>query len=367
MAAKVLSDRALNRATLARQLLLERSWLATRHAVEHLVGLQGQAPLAPYVGLWTRLAGFAAEDLAAPLANGRLVRLTLLRGTVHLVTGDDAQALRPLVAPVLDRWWKSSEFARALAGLDVDEVLAAGRELLDAEGPLTRPQLGAALAARWPDRDPTSLAYAVAGLVPAAQLPPRGIWGQSGPPTYVRLEELLGPAEAPATMEDLVLRYLAAFGPASVRDCQAWCGLTGLSSPFGQLASRLLSFRDERGVELFDLPDAPRPDAETPAPVRFLPEYDNVLLSHADRRRVIPTGQRVPLPPGNGATAGTVLVDGTWRATWRRRGGQLTVVALGPLTDAEADEVTTEGRALLAFVAPGEEHDVRLSLARSSD
>jgi hypothetical protein len=154
-----------------------------------------------------------------------------------------------------------------------------------------------------------------------------------------------------------VLRYLAAYGPATVRDVQAWCGLTRLAEVAERLRPRLRAFRDLGGGELLDLPDAPRPDPDTPAPPRFLPEYDNVLLSHADRSRIIPGRRRVPLPPGLGGTAGTVLIDGLWQATWKVTGGRggaaLRIEPFTRLSAGQAAEITAEGARLLAFVAPG--------------
>src|SRR6266540_512761 len=263
--APTLGPRALNRATLDRQLLLRRAANSVRDAVEHLVGMQAQAPLAPYVGLWSRLRDFRADGLAGLIVSRRAVRAPLMRATVHLVTARDALALRPLVRPAHARTFAQA-FGRDLAGLDREALLAAARDLLD-EAPRTRAGLGRLL-----DADP-----------------------------------------AP---DPVVLRYLGAFGPATVRDVQAWSGLTRLREVVERLRPRLRTFRDEAGAELFDLPDAPRPDPDTPAPVRFLPEYDNLLLSHADRTRVNPDRRPVPLPPGNGASFGTVLVDGVFRATW---------------------------------------------------
>ena len=202
--------------------------------------------------------------------------------------------------------------------------------------------------------------------MPTVQVPPRGIWGRTGPAAFTTTEAWLGGQAAPGLAPDeLVLRYLAAFGPATVRDVQAWCGLTRLGEVAERLRPRLRVFRAEGGGELFDLPDAPRPDAGTPAPPRFLPEYDNVLLSHADRARVIPGRRSVPLPPGHGGSRGTVLVDGFWAATWkasqRDDRAVLRVEAFTPLRRGQADAVTAEGMRLLAFLAPDAGgHDVQI-------
>jgi hypothetical protein len=345
-----LQRRALGRATLARQLLLQRSDRGPAEAVDHLVGLQAQAPLAPYVALWSRLAGFRPESLAELVADGRAMRVTLMRGTIHLVTAGDAGPLRALLQSMLERRFASSPYARHLVGVDLTEVEARAGQLL-AEEPLTRPQLSKGLARWWPDRDPASLAYVVTFRVPLVQVPPRGVWGRTGPIAYAPYEV----DQSTVDVEDVVTRYLGAFGPASVRDVQAWSGLTRLGEVVRRLSPGLESFRDEHGVELFDLPDAPRPDPDTPAPPRFLPEYDNILLGHADRTRVNPDGHPVPLLPGNGAAAGTVLVDGCFRALWRldRPRATVTVTPLGRLTRQERSELTREAHRLATFLNDG--------------
>jgi winged helix DNA-binding protein len=364
----VLGRRALNRALLERQMLLERRSLAAGEALEHLVGVQAQAPDAPYVGLWSRLAGFRAPSLAADITERRAVRMPLMRATIHLVTARDALALRPVVQRVLDRSFAGSEFARELVGVDVDELHAAGRALVE-ERPRTRAQLVPLLAERWPDHDPTSLAYSLTYRVPLVQVPPRGVWGSRGPAAWTTAAAWLGDgAEPAASVGDVVLRYLAAFGPATAKDAQTWSGLTRLREVTDRLAEagRLRPFRDESGAELVDLPDAPRPDPDVPAPPRFLPEYDNALLSHADRTRINPDGHRVPLPPGNGATTGTFLVDGLFRGTWgveRSTDGSattLTVRPFAPLSPSDADALTDEATALAAFLTPDTPADVRI-------
>jgi len=364
MAGDALSPRALNRATLARQMLLCRAEATAEQAIEDLAGMQAQAPLAPYVGLWTRLAGFRARELAELITERRAVRVPLMRATMHLVTVRDYAALRPLVQTVLARGFAAQQFARDLADVDLAAVTAAGRELLD-QRPRTRAELGALLADRWPGHEPTSLAYAVSYLVPLVQVPPRGIWGATGPASWAPAESWTGcPLGNGATPDQLVCRYLAAYGPATVSDVQAWCGLTRLGEVTERLRPRLRTFRDEQGRELYDLPDAPRPGPGPTAPPRFLPEYDNVLLSHADRSRFIPDGRRVPLPPGNGARHGTLLIDGLFRGTWtiaqQGDAAALHVKPFGPV--AAPDAIIEEGERLLAFAAAdASSHEVRIA------
>jgi hypothetical protein len=350
----LLSQRGLNRALLARQLLLRRERRSALDVVEQLVGLQAQEPLDPYIALWTRLDGFDPQELAAALLDRRAVRIALQRSTIHLVTAADALALRPAVQVVHERGLNGS-FGRALEGLDRAELAAAGRALID-ERPRTLGEVGKLLAEPRPGRDPLALAMAVRTSVPVVQPPPRGVWGKGARAVHATVEQWLGRPVGPAIApDDLVLRYLAAFGPASVKDAQVWSGLTRLRDAFERLRPRLLAFRDEHGAELFDLPDAPRPDPDTPAPPRFLPQFDNVLLSHADRSRIAAPdiGERIYRQHGHWSP---LLVDGLLRATWkltRERGAAILAIELGdPLSGPERAAVEDEGERLLEFSAP---------------
>ncbi len=358
----VLSPRALDRALLARQMLIERHTVSTVTAIERLVGLQSQAPLAPYVGLWSRLHAFDPDTLATTLVERTVVRATLMRATVHLVTAGDALALRPWIEPVVRRGFASSPFARQIAGIDLEQLVSAGRDLLD-ERPRTNVELGRELSRRWPSYDPASMATAVAYLSPLVQVPPRGVWGTSGPAARAPMTSWLGRGlEQDPSPDAIVLRYLGAFGPATVRDAQAWSGMTRLRDVFERLRPSLITFQDDRGREVFDLPDAPRPDPDTPVPIRFLPEYDNILIGHADRSRIIPPGRSIPLLPGNGAKQGTVLVDGMLAGIWRTRIGTsaatLTIEPFAPIPDRERVDLDEEGTRLLAFIAAGLDPDV---------
>jgi hypothetical protein len=354
---EILDRRTLNRALLERQLLLRRADLPAAAALEHLVGVQAQAPLAPYVGLWTRLEAFRPEELAALIADGDALRAPLMRATIHLVTARDGRAMQPVVRPVLARGFGGTPFARNLDGVDLDALVEAGRALL-AERPLSRAELGRLLAEQWPDRDAISLAYAVTYLSPVLQVPPRGVWGAGGPAAWAPMQ-----VDADDAPDELILRYLAAFGPATAADIRTWSGLSGLRDAIERLRPQLRTFRDELGKELFDVPGAPLPDRDTPAPPRFLPEYDNVLLSHADRTRIMAAERRVPLLPGNGGVSGTVLVDGFFRATWKitRSGGtaELNVVPFERLSKEDTAALAAEGSRLLAFTsADAEGHNV---------
>jgi hypothetical protein len=352
----VLDRRALNRALLARQLLLERVERPAIEVVEHLVGMQAQEPLSPYVGLWSRVAGFDPGELAALITDRRAVRLAMMRGTVHLVSAADCRALRPVVQGMLGKLYHGTGFGREVAGMDLDELLTTGRKLLE-ERPRTNSELGAALAERWPDRDPKAMAYAVHYLEPLVQLPPRGIWGRTGGAVLATAESWLGaPMASDAAPDEMVLRYLAAFGPATVGDVRIWSRLTGLRGVIERLGPRLRTFRDERGRELFDVPDGPLPDPDTPAPPRFMPEFDNLLLGHDDRSRVLTDEQRAWIDRP------TLLVDGTVAGTWRieRRASSSALVVHTDrrLSRVDTDAVSAEGARLLEFAAedgdPGE-------------
>lgn len=357
--ADVLDRRALNRATLARQLLLRRhDDVGVLGAVEHLVGLQAQLPLNPYTALWSRLDGFRPDELAGLLVDRRVVRTVLMRATIHLVTADDGLRLRPLVQPVLDRELaRHREHGPALRGVDLAPVLAAAAAVL-ADRPLTGAELRAVLAERFPDHDAAALAYACRNHLGLVQVPPRGVWGRTGQVTCTTMAAWLGRRPDPdPSVDDVVLRYLAAFGPATAADVAAWSGLTAMREVLDRLRPRLRPFRDERGRELLDLPDGPRPHPDTPTPARFLPQFDNVLLSHADRSRVVDDAVATRRSATGGPVEGTVLCDGTVRGTWspvRDGDGRvgLTVRCFAPLPAGAADDVAAEGVRLLAFLHP---------------
>jgi hypothetical protein len=352
--APVMTRRALNRATLARQLLLERSTMSVPEALEHLVGMQAQTPHTAYVGLWTRLLGFQPDQLSDLLVDRQVVRIALMRSTIFLVTARDAWALRPLVQVVHDRMHQG-QFGRRLQGADIAAVVAAGRALLDVE-PRTFKALGEHLLERWPGHDHLALEMTVRTGVPLVQVPPRGLWGRSGAVAHTSIEAWLG--ERPAdwlTLDLLVLRYLRAFGPATVMDAQMWCGLTRLKEVFERLRPQLVVFRDEQGRELFDLPDAPRPDPDTPAPPRFLYDYENMLLSYADRTRALIPERVQNIVVRQNESISTFLIDGfvagTWQVERERRHARLVVRPLVPLSNDDEEALLREGAALIAFVA----------------
>jgi hypothetical protein len=308
---RMLSQDELNRALIERQMLRERADHSALATIEHLFGIQAQEPKSPYVGLWTRLNDFAPAELEDLLTTRQAVRILLMRGTIHLVSAKDALGLRPHTQLKLDRELQSGPFAKRLKGLDLDEVAELGRKILEAE-PQGTADVGKQLLQHWPDREHTVLGNALRNKLALVQLPPRGLWHKSGRAICTTVENWLGRPQQAIAKEELVLRYLRAFGPSTVMDAQQWSGLTWLAGTFDALRPQLVTFSNEAGKELFDLPDAPRPDPETPLPVRLLPEFDNILLAHADRRRVI-ADDRLGVVIGGKPT---VLVDGYVVATW---------------------------------------------------
>ena len=347
----VLSRRALNRTLLTRQLLLERVRRPALDVVELLVAMQAQEPIDPYVGLWTRIDGFDPSELSDAIEERKAVRMGLLRGTLHLVTARDALAQYPILADVMTRSWRSSPFAKQLVGVDLDAVLARARALLE-ERPMTPSELGVAMAPGWPDRDAPSLAYAARFMLPLVQVPPRGLWGRTSRPTNTTAEAWLGASMAPdPSIDDLLLRYLAAFGPASVADMRVWSWLTGLREVVERLRPVLRTFRDEGGRELFDVEDGVIADPDLDVPIRFLPQYDNAFLSHDDRSRILVGGVKVE----DLVWKGGVLIDGYVGAAWRirreKKAGTMTVTLYVPVTGEQRAEIEAEGERLFSFLA----------------
>lgn len=339
-----LSSRVLNRTYLTRQFLTGRSDRTPLEVTTHLIALQGQENDAPYLGLWARLAGFEREHLTELLESRRIVRGSLLRGTQHLCSAADYGWLRPTLQPVLER------IAGRLAKLDRTALLTAIGQILAAE-PLLRAELGRRLAAEFPGHAASDLSMAAHLMAPLLHPPPSGLWGHRGRIRCVPADVWLGRPMAPADSSALVSRYLAAYGPASVKDLQVFTGLTRLAPVVKALHLRV--FKDENGIELYDLPAAHLADPDTPAPVVFLPEFDNAVLGHADRARIIHPGDRALVTPGWSIVRPTVLVDGFVAAIWERGGGELRISPFRPWPAKVRDEVVAEGERLARFVDPG--------------
>jgi hypothetical protein len=333
---------------LDRQLLLRRSPMSTVDAVARLVGLQAQASNAPYLGLWSRLARFALGDLTRLLENRSVVRSSMLRGTQHLVAAADYLWLRPVLAPTLGRV-RQAGFGRVMAGVDLAELAAAGEELL-AGRTLNRTQLRELLVARWPSAGPDALAWSVQLLVPVVHPPPNGTWRRGGATPFTLATEWLGRPLAAPDPRLLVRRYLAGFGPATVRDVQSWSGVTGLAEVVSAMPDLVRLPGDH-----YDLPDRDDPDPDTPAPVRLLPEFDNLIVAYADRTRLMPDEYRKRICLG-ALIAPTVLVDGFVRGSWKLRFARdratLSVELFERLPTTDRDAVAAEATRLLEFAAP---------------
>lgn len=354
---ELLTKRALNRATLARQILLAREEIAPREAIERLVGLQAQEARHPFVGLWTRLIGFRREDLNRAIRDRQLVRATTMRGTLHLMSARDYVAFRTTLQPMLAAGMQAIFKDRA-TGIELARVLEQAEQFLSG-GPATFEGIRTHLAALNPDADPRALGYAVRMHLPLVVVPDDSKWSYSGVSTFALASAWM--AEPVSQIEDkkeLVRRYLASFGPATIVDAEAWSALRGLRATFEELRPELLTFRDERKRELFDLRDAPRPSEEEPAPVRFLPDFDNLVLSHADRTRVISEESRKRIATNNLRVPGLFLVDGfvagKWRIEQKKREATLVAEPFGPITRDVRTELAEEGERLIAFVSdPG--------------
>jgi len=337
-------------------MLLERETITPLAAIERLVGLQAQIPRPPFTGLWTRLKNFDREDLLRLLRDKKAVRATAFRGTIHLMSTKDFLAMRPLLSEMLERG-ASSVVARRLGGVDVASLHEEGRSFF-AKTPGPFDTFRVHLESRFPKLDVRAMAYAVRMGVPLVMHPSNVTWGFSSNADFGLAERWLGakfPAK-PMTLDDLVLRYLAAFGPATPGDAQTWSGLRGLRVVFERLRPRLATFKDEHKRELFDLPGAPRPDEDTPAPIRFLPEFDNALLSHDDRTRIIADEHRKSAFTTNLQVVGTFLVDGfvagTWKAMRKTKSATLTLKPLASPPKKTMAALETEGEALLKFLEP---------------
>ena len=360
----VLDLRALNRATLARQLLLDRAELPVLDAVAHLCGLQAQEPQEPFTGLWSRLRAFDPAVLSGLLTGRSVVRTHLMRRTVHLVTAADVLAWRARHDAML-RQRVLGVYRRELADVDLDELAAAAHTMLADGEPRTMTELARALAARWPAPGPRALGeMVIAGVVPMVQLPPRGVWRAKAGVRNLPVATWLGREVDPPAPDGtdpvgaaLVRRYLAAFGPAATADLRAWSGLAGLPAAVTAVREELVSFRDERGRELLDLPGAPRPDPGTPAPVRFLPAFDNAILGYDDRSRIIDQAHRGLSVAGERV----VLVDGRVAATWTVDAGTVLVSPLGRFSPADRTAVAEEGAALASFLSDQDSDRVRIT------
>ncbi len=369
MSDSTLSLRALNRATLSRQLLLKRHALKPAAAIERLAGMQAQIPRPPFVGLWSRLAGFARGDLVRAIEKREVVRATMMRATIHLASRRDFLAWRTPLQPMLTRGLESL-FGRALEQVDVPALLEAARLRFETE-PCTFGSLRSHLKARFPSVDERLMGYLVRMQLPLVQTPAPGAdWAYPSMASFTVADGWLDAAPATATgLEPLALRYLAAFGPASARDFQVWSGVSGAREVFESIRKTVRVFTDAQGRELFDLPRAPRPDEDDEAPVRYLPEYDNLLLAFEDRQRVIATPHRKHVITRNLIIPATFLVEGmvagTWKIEKKKRDARLVLTPFATIARPARQALLAEGERLRAFLEPALSGTVEIAASSS--
>ena len=345
-----LTLKQLNRATLARQLLLERRRVAPAAAVERLGGLQAQEPRPAFAALWTRLAGFERAQLHDALTSRAVVRGTMMRATLHMTSAPDYAALRTSLQPMLTAAMEG--IFKQRGEVDAAQVLPVARELLG-ERPRTFGDLRAELSERFPQFEHRALGYAVRMQLPLLMVPSDDDrWAFPPDSCFALAEQWIDGELGDADLQALVRRHLAAFGPASAADVQTWSGLKGLKDVVGAMADELVEFKSGRRT-LYDLPDAPRPDEDAPAPPRLLPEFDSLLLAHQDRTRVITDERRKALATKNLRVQATFLVDGFVAGSWaveRKRGrATLTLSAFERLPKADQGRARRRGRGTAAF------------------
>jgi len=360
-----LSTGALNRALLARQMLLAREKATVVSTVERIACMQAQLPRPPFIGLWARIQRFVREDLHRALHAKAVIRATAMRGTIHLLARKDFLAWRPIMAEMLVRGAES--IAGKKVTIDRETLYAAGRDFFG-RGGAPFEEFREHLERDHPADVVRALAYTVRMGVPLVMVPSDETWGFSSNAPFILADRWLGESLSTTSgpLDDMVLRYLAAFGPATPGDFQTWSGIRGARETFDRLRPRLMTFRDDRKRELFDLPKAPRPDSDVDAPVRFLPEFDSALLAHDDRSRIIAHEHRKFVFLKNLQVLGTFLVDGrvagTWKATRKKKAADISLTAFVKLTKAHRGALEEEGVQLARFVEPdASEHTVSIA------
>ncbi|MEK7832824.1 MAG: winged helix DNA-binding domain-containing protein [Acidobacteriota bacterium] len=354
---RILNLRQLNRATLARQMLLARESLSASAAIERLAGMQAQLASAPFVGLWTRLKGFKREDLAAAIEARQIVKATMMRATLHLCSAEDYLRFRSTLEPMLSEARETIIKQRG-SDFDRDKLLTQARKFI-AEKPRTFAGISDWLAGLMPDQDVGALRYTVRTHLPMVQVPVSGGWSYPGKPEFTLAESWIGRKISPKDeLPELARRYLAAFGPASVNDMQTWSGfkLPVLKEVFEKLRPELQTYRDETKRELFDLPGTSLPGEDAPAAIRFLPEFDNLLLAHNKRHRIVADEHRsrVYLPALR--VAATILIDGfvggVWKIEKTKTTAALVIEPFDKLAKKDRAVLVEEGELLVRFIEP---------------
>lgn len=361
MAERILTLRELNRTTLARQMLLSREFGSALDAVSRLVGLQAQSAMAPFVGLWTRVQGLSREEVAGLIEDKTIIKATMMRGTLHLVTAEDYVKFRSTLQPVLDAALAGILKGRA-GNLDVPKLLEAAEPFLE-ESPRSFAEITKMAEKLLPGTDPGAMRYAVRMRLPLVQVPVAKGWSYPGNPRYALAKSWLEKTVPTGDrFKELVLRYLSAFGPASAADMQTWSGFG--KERIEELRPELTTYRDEKGKELFDHPGLAIEDPERRAPERFLPEYDNLLLSHANRTRVVADEHRSKVYIPVLRVRSTILVDGFVAGTWKvekvKGTATLVVEPFANLSRSSHKALTEEGEKLVRFVGyDAKHHEVR--------
>jgi hypothetical protein len=349
----LLSTRALTRTLWVRQQLVpgHRTVTGPTAMVDHLIGLQAQDNLPPYLSLAARIDDFDPRDLSQNLESRELVRFRTMRGTVHVLTPGDALSLRPWVQPALDRVSATSAQNKPANHLTNDALVEAARTLT-AGGSVPIGELSAGLAAVFPDVPEPVLRHAAPERVPLLQVPPRGLWKQSGGVVYAFADDWLGSPFTEVDLSDLVRRYLRAYGPATAADMTKWSMVTRLGPAFKALhqAGELVTHTDELGRTLYDVPDGALADEDLDLPTVLLGTYDNLFLSHADRDRIAPDDVRRRWMGPNGGVGPTLFADGLLAGSWRYDGDRFEVDSYRPLTAAEARDVEREKERVAALL-----------------
>jgi len=352
MTTPLLTLKQLNRIYLARQMLTQRAEVLVVDAIERLVAMQSQIPNPPYIGLWTRLKNFRRDDLTQLMEQRQIVRCPLLRSTIHLISKDDHHRFHRVIEPALIKGLRSFH-GRNIDGMTIPPLVEASIPFMD-EKPRSMGELSDFLLTLEPERDREALNYTIRTYLPLVQVPPGGTWGVGSRASYTTAKNWLGTGE-PADMSALFLRYLAGYGPASIKDFQTWTGMTKLSEAVEAVKSQLQVFVDENGVQLYDLPDMPHPSAEIPVPMRFIPEYDNLLIAHADRTRILPEEHRKKVFLTAGRVLNTFLVDGfvagVWKIETKKQQAKLVITPFVMLSIDQQEAIITEGERLISFVA----------------
>ena len=347
---RTLTLRELNRTHLQRQHLLTRADLGVRDMLRALVGLQAQVTKDPYLALWSRIEGFTHDQLGDLLLDREAVRASLMRGTIHLVTADDYRMLFPATYSLHRRALPGLAYGKQVPREAYDPILASTHAFLT-NNPSTLKDVADHLAEAYPDIDRRALGQVGRFLLPLVQIPPRGVWGQSHTATWALASEWLGVpiAEAVGPPDEMIRRYLAAFGPASLADMSSWSGVTNLKGSIVTMGDEMELYQDESGTVLYDLAGMEFTDPAIPAPARFLPGFDNALLGHKDRRRIISEEHRRMIGTQNGMFASTFLVDGFVAGIWSATTEAIALTPFRPFTRHQQQEIEAEATRLAPF------------------